>query len=328
MLLAIASAVAAVHAAGIIHRDLKPSNIRISRDARGRDVPILVDFGIAKLAFEGDDLTDQDGRLGTASYMSPEQIASAKLADVRSDVYALGVIGYEVVTGRRPFEGRTAQERIHAALTEPLAEPSAHRADLPASLDAVILRAMHRRPEGRFESARALGLALAPFATEIRPCGRTSSRSAGTRRLRPRAPRTPPASSRRPCPRERWASIAPVGGGTSSWGLPSSRRWRARSSARPVDMQAWLRRRLHRRRHLRPRVTRSARRRPRPVAPPGFTGSARPEPSATPPGTPALSRSPARPGRPRRTRTFRATAPAATRLHGDSARSRWAPTAR
>ena len=71
VLLAILSAVAAVHAAGIIHRDLKPSNIRISRDARGKDVPILVDFGIAKLDFGGEDLTDQGGRLGTASKQIP-----------------------------------------------------------------------------------------------------------------------------------------------------------------------------------------------------------------------------------------------------------------
>jgi serine/threonine-protein kinase len=112
------------------------------------------------------DLTDTNSPLGTASYMAPEQLRSGKHVDARCDVYALGVILYECATGRRPFSDSSRYELMHAVLTAPVGLPSALRPELPAAFDAMVLRAMRRNPAERFASARALGLALAPFSTD------------------------------------------------------------------------------------------------------------------------------------------------------------------
>ena len=165
-MLAIIAAVGAAHDAGIIHRDLKPSNIRLSRNHRGEITPKVLDFGISKLLADDDnsDLTQTNGVLGTASYMAPEQLLSARNADARSDVYSIGVILYECVTGKLPFHGRSQYELMHAVLTEPVVAPSSLRPELPSGLDAIVLRAMRRNPGQRFATAHDLGLALAPFA--------------------------------------------------------------------------------------------------------------------------------------------------------------------
>jgi serine/threonine-protein kinase len=165
-ILPVIAGVSAAHDAGIIHRDLKPSNIRLAHNQQGAPVPKVLDFGISKLSDdEASELTETDGALGTASYMAPEQLRSAKHVDVRSDIYALGVILYECVTGTRPFRGANGYEVMHAVLTAPVAPPSSIRPKIPAALDAIVLRAMNREPEERYGAARDLGRALAPFAT-------------------------------------------------------------------------------------------------------------------------------------------------------------------
>ncbi|HEV3191933.1 MAG TPA: protein kinase [Polyangiaceae bacterium] len=165
-MLAVIAAVGAAHDVGIVHRDLKPSNIRLSRNHRGEITPKVLDFGISKLLADDDnsDLTQTNGVLGTASYMAPEQLLSARNADARSDVYSIGVILYECATGKLPFRGRSQYELMHAVLTEPVTAPSSLRPELPAALDAIVLRAMRRDPGERFATAHDLGLALAPFA--------------------------------------------------------------------------------------------------------------------------------------------------------------------
>jgi serine/threonine protein kinase len=167
-ILPVIAAVASAHDAGIIHRDLKPSNIRLTRDHRGILVPKVLDFGISKLAEDDQatDLTDTDGALGTASYMAPEQLRSAKRVDARCDVYALGVILYECSTGLRPFRGASGYDLMHAVLTAPVALPSFLRPEIPTEFDAVVLRAMRREPSERYACARDLGHALAPFASD------------------------------------------------------------------------------------------------------------------------------------------------------------------
>jgi len=166
--LPIVGAVAAAHEAGVVYRDVKPSNIRISYDHRGLPVPKVLDFGISKLTGDeqGGKLKNMDALLATASYMSPEQLRSPKLATVRSDVYSLGVILYEAATGRRPFDRDRAPELMQAILSARVEPPSYFRAELPPELDGIILRAMKRDPSERFVSARELGRALAPFGSD------------------------------------------------------------------------------------------------------------------------------------------------------------------
>jgi serine/threonine-protein kinase len=155
----------AIHDAGIVHRDLKPANLFLARAGSSPDAPIVVkvlDFGIARPAApDASALTHTMQTLGTPHYMSPEQVRSAKSVDARSDVYTMGVILYQVVTGRLPFEGPSATAIIAAIVTEDPPPVRALRPEVPALVAEVIQRAMSRRPEERFADARALREALA-----------------------------------------------------------------------------------------------------------------------------------------------------------------------
>jgi serine/threonine-protein kinase len=167
VMLGVVAGVAAAHQAGVVHRDLKPANIRLGTDHLGHPRAKVLDFGISKMNDCGlGELTDTDRALGTTSYMAPEQLRSAKHVDERSDVYGLGVILYECITGRLPFEADGVYDRMHAILTESVAPPRAFRPEVPPSLEALVLRAMDRAPEDRLPSARLLGQELAAFASD------------------------------------------------------------------------------------------------------------------------------------------------------------------
>jgi hypothetical protein len=156
----ICAALTAAHSAGVIHRDLKASNIHVAvKD--GRYEVKLLDFGIAKLLMPDTDtpaLTVSGMRLGTASAMAPEQIRGESV-DQRTDVYALGVLIYHLLTGRYPFRGDTRQEIERKSLEASPPRPS-QLAGVPAAVDAVVLRCMDKRPERRYESAAAVMEAL------------------------------------------------------------------------------------------------------------------------------------------------------------------------
>jgi serine/threonine-protein kinase len=152
------------HGLGVVHRDLKPENIMVlpPRGLLARENVKLLDFGIAKLGDRAQaktqKLTQHGLVLGTPGYMSPEQ-AKGHPADVRSDLYSCGVILYQMLTGHRPFEADSGIEVLMMHLN---AEPRSLRvhARIPAAVDGVVMRAMAKRPEDRFQSARELRQAL------------------------------------------------------------------------------------------------------------------------------------------------------------------------
>ncbi len=149
----------AVHEAGIIHRDIKPQNVMVLPNG----VVKLMDFGIARTA-EGGDPASLDGQtVGTPFYMSPEQALGRPL-DARSDLYSVGVVLFELLTGTRPFVGRDAAEVMHRHVSAEPPRPSELRSDLPEYLDRVVLACLAKRPERRPASAAELYAALTRVA--------------------------------------------------------------------------------------------------------------------------------------------------------------------
>ncbi len=159
------TALASAHAAGIIHRDLKPENIFILRAKAGRvDFVKLIDFGISKFSRpfgEGEHrMTRADAVLGTPCYMSPEQARGARETDVRSDIYSCGVILYESVTGRLPFEGESFNDLMFKIALSDAPSPLTFVPSLDPDFAWLINHAIARDPEGRFASAQEFAEAL------------------------------------------------------------------------------------------------------------------------------------------------------------------------
>jgi serine/threonine protein kinase len=159
MLSEISEALACAHAHGVVHRDLKPHNVLL---ADGHAV--IADFGVAKALFtatygdlattQGDHIRTATGAgVGTPAYMSPEQAAGEKSVDHRADLYALGVIAYELLTGAPPFTGQSRQALITAHLAERPAPPSVHRGDIPRALEALVMRLLEKQATNRPGSA-------------------------------------------------------------------------------------------------------------------------------------------------------------------------------
>jgi serine/threonine-protein kinase len=151
-------AITAAHAAGVVHRDLKPDNVFLTTGPDGHTVIKLLDFGIAKAAESRRDhrLTRTGQIMGTPLYMAPEQTRSTAEVDARADIYSMGVILYEMVTGAPPFEAETTFDLIVKHATEPPVPPRERRPDLPAAVETVILRCLEKSSEARYESAEAL----------------------------------------------------------------------------------------------------------------------------------------------------------------------------
>lgn len=161
LLLPVAHALQHAHLHKVIHRDIKPANILLDESGQ----PMLSDFGIAKLtdAEEGQSLTGTGVIIGTPSYMAPEQIQGGAI-DGRTDVYALGVLLYEMVTGRRPFVANTPIEITYKHISEPIPRARNVVRDLPLEVEHVIQRAMAKRPENRFQDMASMCTALERLA--------------------------------------------------------------------------------------------------------------------------------------------------------------------
>ncbi len=156
----VADALTAAHDFGIVHRDLKPDNVMLTRSRTGEDMVKVVDFGIAKATQGARQTVTRTGFvIGTPAYMSPEQILGDVL-DGRSDIYSLGCILYEMVTGARVFAGTSGEVSIHQRLTEPAPRPRLVHGDVSKGLDDVVAKALARSPDQRFQSAAALREAL------------------------------------------------------------------------------------------------------------------------------------------------------------------------
>jgi hypothetical protein len=168
ILLASAAGLHAAHRAGLVHRDVKPDNILID----GPDRHILIaDFGVAAAATgDSDRITTEGAVIGTPRYMSPEQAAGESVVDARADVYALGVVGYEMIAGEPPFTAANAGALLAKHLTAPVPPLRSKSADCPTTLANAIERALEKDPADRWPTAEAFRLAL-----EGRPSSRLSS---------------------------------------------------------------------------------------------------------------------------------------------------------
>jgi serine/threonine protein kinase, bacterial len=194
------SGLAVAHRAGLVHRDVKPENVLISDDGEVK----IADFGLVRALAEAK-ITSTSVILGTAAYLSPEQVASGD-SGPRSDVYAVGVLAYELLTGDTPFTGDTALAVAYQRMDHDVAPPSSAIAGVPPQFDDLVLRATARDPAQRYADAQDMGDDLADIAEELRlpafrvPVARNSAAHASATRAHTRAPVTtaPPAPPRQP----------------------------------------------------------------------------------------------------------------------------------
>jgi serine/threonine protein kinase len=148
------------HAAGIVHRDLKPSNLFVTQRRDGSALVKVLDFGVAKAQSEDFSLTSTDNVVGSPHYMAPEQLRSAKAADARSDIWSLGIILHELVSGRPPFSGETIVDLAVRIASAPPELPT----NVPPPYVAIVERCLQKDPLQRFQSAIELAGALRPLA--------------------------------------------------------------------------------------------------------------------------------------------------------------------
>jgi serine/threonine-protein kinase len=158
----------AAHQAGIIHRDLKPANVFLVRQPGRADFVKILDFGVSKFSVLGDEMsmTRTGAVLGTPYYMSPEQAKGARHTDARSDLYAVGVILYECITGQVPFSAETFNELLFRIVLEQPPPPESFAPDLPPEFAAIIRKAMAREPADRYQDAAEFKQVLADWSAK------------------------------------------------------------------------------------------------------------------------------------------------------------------
>jgi eukaryotic-like serine/threonine-protein kinase len=187
-------AIAEAHAHGIVHRDLKPANLFLTRRADGSACIKVIDFGLSKLTdprLRGvSKITLPTDVMGSPHYMAPEQLRATCDADERTDLWALGAVLHELITGQPPFSGQTVAEICATVLTQPTPRISSIRANAPPGLERAILRCLEKAPEARFANVAEMAYAIAPFGTAV--SGRSYERIA--RMAGPPAPAVLPSS--------------------------------------------------------------------------------------------------------------------------------------
>jgi len=204
-----AEGLAAVHDAGILHRDIKPSNLMLGRDGRIR----VLDFGLAKVQAVPEDgkrsppsLTTDGLVVGTAQYMSPEQ-ASGKKTDARGDVFSLGIVFYELLAGKLPFEGETPVDVMYAILHLPAAPLPGFGTGVLKGFADVVERALAKEPSARYASMREMAVEI-ESVLESGGWDEVELPRAGTGVRHPRAARSAPPAAAAPAPRRRGPLLA------------------------------------------------------------------------------------------------------------------------
>ena len=168
--LQICEALAVAHSKGIVHRDIKPENLLLAERAGGMHVVKVLDFGISKAALTGSIFGDQlpivktVNLMGTPLYMSPEQVRCSDGVDLRSDIWSLGMVLYEIIAGTTAFEASSITEICAAILEQPPAAIENYCASLPSGLEDVIMRCLEKDVRNRYQNVAELALALMPFA--------------------------------------------------------------------------------------------------------------------------------------------------------------------
>jgi serine/threonine protein kinase len=206
LLIPIARALHYAHQQGIIHRDVKPSNILITQSGE----PMLTDFGIAKILLADEETADLTGTgmgVGTPEYMSPEQF-QGKGVDARTDIYSLGVVLYEMVTGRKPYQADTPAAVLIKQATDPLPRPKGFIHDLPDSVERILLKSLSKGVDDRYKSMSEFGVALDGLIkqsmpnNDVAPVSQSKS-STSQESLLPMKP----SSQQSPDPWKRWALV-------------------------------------------------------------------------------------------------------------------------
>jgi eukaryotic-like serine/threonine-protein kinase len=211
--------VQAAHAAGIVHRDLKPHNLFVCRREDGTDLVKVLDFGVAKLELieKGAAATRTGTVLGTPSYMSPEQARGEKSIDVHSDVYALGAILYELLSGKKPHPGDSHNAILHHIATQPALPLIAAAPDLPEALVPVVEAALAQEATARPASAEAFAASLAPWArAEVWPAPKLDV--SAPRHSEPSSTLLAPGGAASPFPASRAPSLAGADKGSAAPG--------------------------------------------------------------------------------------------------------------
>jgi serine/threonine-protein kinase len=191
----VADALAYAHARGVVHRDIKPDNILLDRDT-GR--AMVTDFGIARAAEAGNRLTVTGIAVGTPAYMSPEQALGEHQIDGRSDIYSLGIVGYQMLVGATPFSASNTPAMLMKHVSEPPLPVLKHRRDAPPDLAAAIERALAKRPDERWQSASEMRDVLSGRHVPV-----FAARGGAAIRPRHATGRLPPARTERELRRER-----------------------------------------------------------------------------------------------------------------------------
>ena len=167
--------IAEAHAIGIVHRDIKPSNFFITRRPDGSMLLKILDFGISKTPVGFEELTGTQTVIGTPSYMPPEQMKSGRHADARSDIWSIGVVMYQLLQGRPPFQGESYAELVLKVGAEP---PNPLHVPLPPGLGEVIFKCLEKDPKARPQNVAELARSLAPFSSDTITASQIASRTA------------------------------------------------------------------------------------------------------------------------------------------------------